>query len=80
MAVHINSLLATAKNVHCTSEWFTDIVGTNPVNIWKILVQLKKAGFGRTSQYRGHFFAYRARLLNVYRAVEVMKEEALPYP
>ncbi|WP_425270785.1 transcriptional regulator [Paenibacillus kribbensis] len=44
MAVHINSLLAAAKNVHCTSEWFTDIVGTNPVNIRKILVQLKKAG------------------------------------
>ncbi|EHS55521.1 hypothetical protein WG8_4381 [Paenibacillus sp. Aloe-11] len=44
MAVHIISLLATAKNVHCTSEWFADIVGTNPVNIRKILVQLKKAG------------------------------------
>lgn len=43
-AVHILSLLSTAKDAHCTSEWIAGSVGTNPVIIRKILGQLKKAG------------------------------------
>ncbi|WP_407672896.1 Rrf2 family transcriptional regulator [Paenibacillus profundus] len=42
--VHILSLLAPAKDAHCTSEWIAGSVGTNSVIIRKILGQLKKAG------------------------------------
>ncbi|WP_418888872.1 Rrf2 family transcriptional regulator [Paenibacillus apiarius] len=44
IAVHILSLLAPAKDAHCTPEWIAGSVGTNPVIIRKILGQLKKAG------------------------------------
>ncbi|MCH5585571.1 Rrf2 family transcriptional regulator [Shimazuella sp. AN120528] len=81
IAVHILSLLATAKNAHGTSEWIADSVGTNPVVIRRILGQLKRAGLAGVRAGTGGAFLIKGleeiTLLDVYRAVEVMEEGEL---
>ncbi|MBJ6362823.1 Rrf2 family transcriptional regulator [Paenibacillus sp. GCM10012307] len=81
IAVHILSLLATAKDAHCTSEWIADSVGTNPVIIRKIIGQLKKAGFVGVRAGTGGAFLLigleQITLLDIYRAVEVVEEGEL---
>lgn len=81
IAVHILSLLATAKNAHCTSEWLSESVGTNPVIIRKILGQLKKAGLAGVRAGTGGAFLLKSleeiTLLDIYRAVEVVEKGEL---
>lgn len=81
VAVHILSLLATAKETHCTSEWIADSVGTNPVVIRKILGQLKKAGLTGVRAGTGGAYLLKGMeevsLLDVYRAAEVVEEGEL---
>ncbi len=81
IAVHILSLLATAKNAHCTSEWIADSVRTNPVVIRRILGQLKKAGLAGVRAGTGGAFLLKGleeiTLLDVYRAAEVVEEGEL---
>jgi len=81
IAVHILSLLATAKGAHCTSEWIADSVRTNPVVIRRILGQLKKSGIAGVRAGAGGAFLLKGldelTLLDVYRAVEVVEEGEL---
>ena len=81
IAVHILSLLATAKDAHCTSEWIADSVGTNSVVIRKILGQLKKAGLADVRAGTGGAFLLKeleeVTLLDVYWAAEVVEEREL---
>ncbi|WPS89770.1 Rrf2 family transcriptional regulator [Brevibacillus halotolerans] len=81
IAVHVLSLLSTAKDAHCTSEWIAGSVGTNPVIIRKILGQLKKAGLAGVRAGKGGAFLLKGleevTLLDVYRAAEVVEEGEL---
>jgi len=65
IAVHNLSLLATAKDAHCTSEW---------------IAKEGRIG-RRTSRYRRCFFALKGlkevTLLGIYQAVEVVEEGEL---
>ncbi|MDB5052891.1 MAG: putative transcriptional regulator [Bacilli bacterium] len=81
IAVHILSLLAIAKDAHCTSEWMADSVQTNPVIIRRITGQLKKAGLVNVRAGTGGAYLLKdlaeINLLDVYRAVEVVEENHL---
>lgn len=81
IAVHILSLLVFAPAAHATSEWLAGSVNTNPVIIRRILGQLKKAGLVGVRAGSGGAYLVKApgdiNLLDVYRAVEVVAEQAL---
>lgn len=72
IAIHILSLLSTAKDAHCSSEWITGSVGTNPVIIRKILGQLKKAGLAGVRARKGGAFFLNSRIPTV-RSVRTFK-------
>lgn len=76
IAVHILSLLAIAKDAHCTSEWIAQSVNTHPVVIRRILGMLKKAGFVKIPKGSGGAYLIKdlddITLLDVYRAVDAV--------
>ncbi|WEK53533.1 MAG: Rrf2 family transcriptional regulator [Candidatus Cohnella colombiensis] len=83
IAVHILSLLELSKDegALCTSEWIAGSVNTNPVIIRRLLGQLKKAGLVNVRPGTGGAFLLRdlsdVSLLDVYHAVDVVKEDEL---
>ncbi|MFC5403361.1 Rrf2 family transcriptional regulator [Cohnella soli] len=81
IAVHVLSLLAISPSAHHTSEWIAGSVGTNPVIIRRVIGQLKKAGLVNVRAGSGGATLVRGlsdiRLLDVYRAVDVVEEGQL---
>lgn len=81
VAVHILSLLATAKGVPCTSEWIAGSVNTNPVIIRRLTGQLKKAGLVNVRSGTGGAYLLKnpgdITLYDIYLAVEVVEEGQL---
>ncbi len=81
VAVHILSLLSIDQNSPCTSEWIAGSVNTNPVIIRRVTGQLKKAGIVNVRPGTGGAYLLKGldeiTLLDVYRAVEVVKEGGL---
>ncbi|VBB05002.1 transcription regulator rrf2-type [Lucifera butyrica] len=81
VAVHILSLLAVEKSAHNTSEWIAGSVNTNPVIIRRVIGKLKKAGFLKVRPGSGGAYLIKdlaqITLLDVYHAVEVVKEKEL---
>ena len=81
VAVHILSLVAIERNELCTSEWIAKSVNTNPVVIRRVigklrdaeLVQVRRGVGGTTLQKQLNEIT----LLDVYRAVEVVREGEL---
>ena len=81
IAVHILSLLAIAPGERATSEWIAGSVNTNPVIIRLITGQLKQAGLVQVRSGSGGAYLTKETaqisLLDVYKAVEVVKEDEL---
>ncbi|MFC5472132.1 Rrf2 family transcriptional regulator [Cohnella suwonensis] len=81
IAVHVLSLLAINPSAHHTSEWIAGSVGTNPVIIRRVLGHLKKAGLANVRAGSGGATLAKEmgdiRLLDVYRAVDVVEEGQL---
>jgi len=81
VGVHILTLLAVSKPEEATSDMLAGSVNTNPVVIRKIMGMLKKAGLVHVQP--GVAGASLAKdlseitLLDVYKAVDVVKENAL---
>ncbi|XEC95141.1 Rrf2 family transcriptional regulator [Paenibacillus tarimensis] len=80
VAVHILSILSMAPEP-CTSDLIAGSVNTNPVIIRRLIGKLKKAGMVRVKAGTGGATLIkspdRITLLDVYRAVEVVEEDAL---
>lgn len=82
VGVHILSLVSLQQSkVLCTSEWIAGSVNTNPVVIRKIMGMLKKAGLLEIRRGTGGAFLlkplHEIKLLDVYRAVDVVEEGEL---
>lgn len=81
VAVHILALLAVDKGFHNTSEWIAGSVNTNPVIIRKVIGKLKKVGLVNVRPGTGGAYLTKGldeiTLLDIYRAVEVVKEDKL---
>lgn len=82
VAVHILSLLALSDEESiCTSEWIAGSVNTNPVVIRRVMGMLKKANLVRVIAGSGGSSLLKPldkiTLLDVYKAVEVVKENEL---
>ncbi|GGE02375.1 Rrf2 family transcriptional regulator [Paenibacillus nasutitermitis] len=81
VAIHILSMLSIGKNTICTSELVASSVKTNPVVIRRVTGMLKKAGFVNVNLGYGGTTLLKPidqiTLLDVYRAVDVMKEGQL---
>jgi Rrf2 family protein len=81
VAVHILALLAVDKGFHNTSEWIAGSVNTNPVIIRRVIGQLKKVGLVNVRPGTGGAYLTKGldeiTLLDIYRAVEVVKEDKL---
>ncbi|WP_274364721.1 Rrf2 family transcriptional regulator [Paenibacillus thermotolerans] len=80
IAVHILSLIAVSAN-ECTGDFIAGSVNTNPVIIRRIMGMLKKAGLLEVRAGIGGASLPKApdqiTLLDVYRAVNVTKEDRL---
>jgi len=80
IAVHILSLIAIRPN-DCTGDFIAGSVNTNPVIIRRIIGMLKKAGLVEVRPGVGGASLLRnpeqITLLDVYRAVNVIKENQL---
>ena len=78
VAIHILSMLSVGKNTICTSELVASSVNTNPVVIRRVTGMLKKAGLVNVSLGYGGTTLLKPidqiTLLDVYRAVDVVKE------
>lgn len=81
MAIHMFACIVTFKNQKITSEFLANSIGTNPVIIRKLLIQLKKAGLLKVLRGTGGIIiSYpldKITLLDVYKAVECNKDEEL---
>ncbi|AJY77709.1 Rrf2 family transcriptional regulator [Paenibacillus beijingensis] len=82
VGVHILSLVSIQQSkVLCTSEWIAGSVNTNPVVIRKIMGMLKKAGLLEIRRGTGGAFLRKPlseiKLLDIYKAVEVVEEGEL---
>ncbi|MBP1934141.1 Rrf2 family transcriptional regulator [Ammoniphilus resinae] len=79
IAVHILSLIAVSSN--CTGDFIAGSVNTNPVVIRRIMGMLKKAGLLDVRAGVGGAFLLKSpeqiTLLDIYRAVNVTKEDQL---
>lgn len=80
IAVHILSLVAISPN-DCTSDYIAGSVNTNPVIVRRIMGMLKKAGLVDVRPGVGGASLLKdldeITLLDVYRAVEVIKDGQL---
>lgn len=81
VAVHILTLVSIQSNELSTSEWIAESVNTNPVVIRRIMGRLKKAGLVEVRLGTGGATLQKSlddiTLLDVYKAVEVVKEGEL---
>ncbi len=81
VAVHMLSVLHVSKDIVCTSEIIAHSVNTNPVVIRKVTGMLKKAGLVSVNAGSGGANLLKPveniTLLDVYKAVEVVKEGQL---
>ncbi|MFT8351364.1 Rrf2 family transcriptional regulator [Clostridium saccharoperbutylacetonicum] len=81
VAVHMLSLLDIGKDLVCTSEIIATSVNTNPVVIRRVTGMLKKAGLVSINTSCGGANLLKPieeiTLLDVYKAVEVVKEGQL---
>lgn len=80
IAVHILSLIAVSSN-ECTGDFIAGSANTNPVVIRRIMGMLKKAGLVKVRPGVGGAYLLKSpeeiTLLDVYRAVNVVKENEL---
>ena len=81
MAIHMFACIETFKNQKMTSEFLASSIGTNPVIIRKLLIQLKKANLLKVLRGTGGVIISRPlnqiTFLDVYKAVECNKDEEL---
>ncbi|MCS4454154.1 Rrf2 family transcriptional regulator [Clostridium botulinum] len=81
VAVHILSILSMEDKNLCTSEWIAGSVNTNPVVIRRVMGMLKRAGLVNVIAGTGGAYLLKdldqITLLDVYRAVDVVKEGEL---
>ena len=81
VAVHMLSVLDIGKDLVCTSEVIASSVNTNPVVIRRVTGMLKKAGLVSVNAGCGGANLLKPvediTLLDVYKAVEVVKEGQL---
>ncbi len=84
IGIHILLVIAYLKNdekISCTSEYIAESVNINPVIIRKVIAKLKAAGLIVVKSGSGGAFLTGEpediSLLDVYRAVEVVKDDEL---
>ena len=81
MAIHMFACIETFKNKKMTSEFLASSIGTNPVIVRKLLIQLKKTGLLKVLRGTGGVIISRPldkiTLLDIYKSVECNKGDEL---
>ena len=81
VAIHILALLEVGKDMHTTSDFLAQSIGTNAVVVRRIAKMLEKAGLIQIHAGVGGAELAKAlddiHLLDVYRAVDVVDAEGL---
>lgn len=81
VAIHILALLEVSKDMHTTSDFLAQSIGTNPVVVRRIAKMLEKAGLIQIHAGVGGSALAKPlddiRLLDVYHAVDVVETEGI---